>query len=176
MPLCLIESPLLQRPRPLAARSDWREVALNVTPYRKIMPMAVARVCTRSIPGERRETWPCVALEKRVFIYIYIYTLWMPIRRNKEEGGRRGHVGQDRAFKWNGGSRDIRDIALFTNYPEKGEYMNVYFFVVCGFSLERLVTPQNEVIIETIHSFGWLGLLVDRDFVLMRSPIVWEKY
>lgn len=50
--------------------------------------------------------------------------------------------------------------------------MNVYFFVVCGFSLERLVTPQNEVIIETIHSFGWLGLLVDRDFVLMRSPIV----
>lgn len=81
MPLCLIESPLLQ-PRPGEGRERFSsrcsigfekgglsKVALNVTPYRKIMPMAVARVCTRSIPGRRNVT-VCRLRKTRIYIYI----------------------------------------------------------------------------------------------------------
>lgn len=79
----------------------------------------------------------------------------MPIRRNKEEGGRRGLVGQDSneiVF------RENYEISLFLPIIERKE--NIYeciFFRCSRFLTREIVRPQDEVIIETfaIHSFGW---------------------
>lgn len=134
-------------------------MALNVTPYRKIMPMAVARVCTRSIPGERNVT-VCRLRKTRIYIYIYIHTLWMSIRRNEEEGGgRRGLLVSSplRKLIAVAGSGRSNKIVLrenysrcfplfFTNYREKEERItNVYFFFLQNYA-SRLRDCRDKIV------------------------------